>query len=80
MRSYRPEELFDDDGLLRGIWPPSRRRATTHEREPTHERRRFVARPAPTGLPRYAVDVPEPGHTTSEAAESQVRTCATSSG
>ena len=53
MRSYRPEELFDDDGVA----VPGARRAGAQElpadeREPRRERRRAAPRPAPARLPR----------------------------
>jgi xylulose-5-phosphate/fructose-6-phosphate phosphoketolase len=68
LRSYRPEELFDETGALR---------AELAELAPTGERR-MGANPAANGgrllrqleLPdfrAYAVDVPEPGATTAEA-------------
>ncbi len=53
MRSYRPEELFDEDGRAArragGAWRP---RATAHERQPARQRRPAAARPRPAGLPR----------------------------
>jgi xylulose-5-phosphate/fructose-6-phosphate phosphoketolase len=68
LRSYRPEELFDERGSLR---------AELAELAPTGERR-MGANPAANGgrlqrpleLPDfrgYAIDVPEPGATTAEA-------------
>jgi xylulose-5-phosphate/fructose-6-phosphate phosphoketolase len=68
LRSYRPEELFDDSGALR---------AEIAELAPKGERR-MGANPAANGgrsqrpleLPDfrdYAIDVPEPGATTAEA-------------
>ena len=68
MRSYRPEELFDDDGVPRDdVLAPA----------PAGERRMGAVPQANGGLLRqdlrlpdfrdYAVDVPEPARTTSEA-------------
>ena len=68
MRSYRPEELFDDDGVPRDdVLAPA----------PEGERRMGAVPQANGGLLRqdlrlpdfrdYAVDVPEPARTTSEA-------------
>ena len=52
LRSYRPEELFDEHGVLR---PQLRALAPTgraqDERQPARERRAAAARPRPTRLP-----------------------------
>ena len=53
LRSYRPEELFDEQGRLTPelaeLAPDGR---TTHGREPARQRRHAAARPADAGLPR----------------------------
>ena len=53
MKSYRPEELFDDSGRLR---PELAELAPAgdapHERQSAHQRRPAAARPAAAGLPR----------------------------
>ena len=51
MKSYRPEELFDetvDPRPISRLWLPGRR---ANECEPSCERRRAHARPGPPGLP-----------------------------
>ena len=46
LRSYRPEELFDDDGALRARARRARARGRrAHEREPARQRRAAPARP-----------------------------------
>ena len=57
MRSYRPEELFDEDGRLR----PGARRAgadgrAADGRQPARQRRPAAARPAAARLPRLCRD------------------------
>ena len=53
MRSYRPEELFDEHGALRrGARGARAARRAAHGREPARERRARAARPRPAGLPR----------------------------
>ena len=53
LRSYRPEELFDEDGRLVPELARARAaRRAAHEREPARERRRAAARPRPARLPR----------------------------
>ena len=53
LRSYRPEELFDDERRARaGARRAARRGRAAHEREPARERRRAAARPRPARLPR----------------------------
>ena len=53
LRSYRPEELFDEDGrLVPELAALAPRGRAAHEREPARERRRAPARPRPAGLPR----------------------------
>ena len=69
MRSYRPEELFDDDGApiaeLLDL-PPTR--PAPHERHPARERRRARCSPLPLpDLRDHAVEVPSPGATVAEA-------------
>ena len=70
MRSYRPEELFDD---ARRRSSPSWRdagaaRRAPHEREPARERRPAAARPRPARLPRLRRRGPGAGRRrTSEA-------------
>ena len=53
MRSYRPEELFDEHGRPRpevvALGPAGR---AAHGRQPARQRRRAAARPAPARLPR----------------------------
>ena len=53
LRSYRPEELFDDDGRLRpelAALPPTG--TAPDERQPARQRRRCSCGPGPAGLPR----------------------------
>ena len=67
MRSYRPEELFDDEG---GPVRRSRARAARRpadEREPARQRRRAAARPALPDFRDYAVEVRPPGTPSAEA-------------
>ena len=53
MRSYRPEELFDEEGRLVPELAASRAGGRREdEREPARERRRAVARPRSARLPR----------------------------
>ena len=53
LRSYRPEELFDEHGRARaGARRARARRRAAHEREPARERRAAASRPRPAGLPR----------------------------
>ena len=53
MKSYRPEELFDDDGRLRPeLAELAPRGHATDERQSARQRRPAAARPAPAGLPR----------------------------
>ena len=53
MKSYRPAELFDDDGRLRPeLAELAPRGDAPHERQPAHQRRPAAARPAAAGLPR----------------------------
>ena len=47
MRSYRPEELFDETGrLVAELGRPGAARRAPHERQPARQRRRAPARPA----------------------------------
>ena len=53
MRSYRPEELFDEDGRPRDeLLAPRPGRRAAHGRQPARQRRRAAARPAAARLPR----------------------------
>ena len=53
MRSYRPEELFDEQGRPRPDVVVARARGRApHGRQPARQRRSAPARPAPAGLPR----------------------------
>ena len=53
MRSYAPEELFDDDGRLRaGAARAGARRRPPDERQPARQRRAAAARPGPARLSR----------------------------
>jgi xylulose-5-phosphate/fructose-6-phosphate phosphoketolase len=68
LRSYRPEELFDDDGRLSPelaeLSPRGRRRMSANPHANGGELLRDLAYP---DFRRYAVDVPKPGTTFSEA-------------
>jgi xylulose-5-phosphate/fructose-6-phosphate phosphoketolase len=68
MRSYRPEELFDDDGRLRPelaeLAPQGQRRMSANPVTNGGEVLRGLDLP---DFNDYAVDVPKPGETTSEA-------------
>jgi len=68
MRSYRPEELFDDEGRLvpelAELAPRGRRRMSATPHANGGEILRELALP---DFREYAVDVPEPGNTFSEA-------------
>ena len=68
MRSYRPDELFDERGTLhaRAGRAAAHRRAP-HEREPARQRRAASARPRPARLPRLRGRRPAPGATIAEA-------------
>ena len=47
MKSYRPEELFDESGALRPELAELRAQGhAAHERQPARQRRRAAARPA----------------------------------
>ena len=62
MRSYRPEELFDDDGRLLPELAALAPRESAHERQPACQRRRAAARPRHARLPRPTpVEVAAPG-------------------
>jgi xylulose-5-phosphate/fructose-6-phosphate phosphoketolase len=52
LRSYRPEELFDDNGLLKANWPNSRPRVIVAWGKSARQWRRIVARSADAGFPR----------------------------
>ncbi len=53
LQSYKPEELFDDNGrALRGGHLARARGRPAHERHPARERRPAAAGPAPARLPR----------------------------
>ena len=68
LRSYRPEELFDDDGRLvrelAGLAPRGQRRMSANPHANGGELLRDLVLP---DFRDYAVDVPEPATTTSEA-------------
>ncbi len=52
LRSYRPEELFDEDGaLVPELAEPGAARQPAHERQPPRQRRRADAAPDPARLP-----------------------------
>ena len=79
LRSYRPDELFDDDGPVapRASRASSRRRSP-HERQPARERRRAAARPRPAGLPRLRRPGGEAGDDLHRGdARARQRSCAT---
>ena len=63
MRSYRPEELFDDGGqALRRSWPSSRRKGERRMGANPHANGGLLLRDLRMPDFRdYAVDVPEPG-------------------
>ena len=71
LRSYRPEELFDERGRLKpelaALAPSGERRMGAN---PQRQRRHPAARSADAGLPDYAVDVSQAG----DAAASATRT------
>ena len=53
MKSYRPKELFDEDGrLARQNWPSCRRRHAAHERQSARQWRPAAARSADARFPR----------------------------
>jgi xylulose-5-phosphate/fructose-6-phosphate phosphoketolase len=62
LRSYRPEELFDETGApveeIRALAPVGR---AAHERQPARQRRPAPARPAHADFRDYAVEVKKPG-------------------
>jgi xylulose-5-phosphate/fructose-6-phosphate phosphoketolase len=68
LRSYRPEELFDESGRLvaelRELAPVGRRRMSANPHANGGELLRDLALP---DFREYAVDVPEPGKSTAEA-------------
>ena len=68
MRSYRPEELFDDDGrpvaAIRALAPAGDRRMGANPHANGGELLRDLDLP---DFRDYAVDVPQPGASTSEA-------------
>ena len=78
MRSYRPEELFDENGTLRPdlatLSPSGARRMSAIPQTNGGEVLRDLAIPDFRG---YAVDVPEPGKTSSEPCASSAGSCAT---
>ena len=61
LRSYHPEELFDENGKpdprTAGAGPQGR---APHGRQPPRQRRPAAAGAAPAGLPRLRLDVPPP--------------------
>ena len=61
MRSYRPEELFDDDGRLgTGIGGAGARRASADGRQSARQRRPAAQGPLLPDFRDYAVEVPRP--------------------
>ena len=62
LRSYRPEELFDNDGrLIPRASGPGTAGAPADERQPARQRRAAAARPGHAGLPRLRRAVDRPG-------------------
>jgi xylulose-5-phosphate/fructose-6-phosphate phosphoketolase len=66
LRSYRPEELFDDAGRLRPSSPRWRRAASAHGRQPARQRRPAAARLRLPDFREYAVTC-RPGRAEAEA-------------
>jgi xylulose-5-phosphate/fructose-6-phosphate phosphoketolase len=68
MRSYRPEELFDESGALRGELAATAPRGERRMGANPHANGGLLTRPLELPDFRdYAVDVPEPGRATAEA-------------
>ncbi len=66
LRSYRPEELFDDGGRPKAELLELAQGQSANGRRPSRQRRTAHARPPHARLPRLGVEVKAPGATTSE--------------
>jgi xylulose-5-phosphate/fructose-6-phosphate phosphoketolase len=67
MRSYRPEELFDEHGRPAPEIRPRARGRSPHERQSARQRRPAAADLHLPDFRDYAVEVPAPGDVDAEA-------------